>query len=531
MELDSTTYSNDTLFGIQHDGERAVLAAWYIFVVVSSLLGDTAILVGSIKYRAFELNKATVAFIQHIAAADLGFTSTYLAFQLISIIAKKQIYGPWICFAIPYFGHYFATAGVLLICLMTVSKLVMMSFPLRSWTGDEAQKICTGMWVLSLYYPIVFLAVDKSDVYFDYRSYSCMYGYTSDVWRYLQSIIFVIIPVLPNVVLVIATVILLVKAQKFVSKSRKSLRWQGILTVLLTAIVFTMAFLPYSIYCILEKSVGVTPTSIKFFFSLYYRISVACMALSALSNFFIYSLTVRSFRAFLRARLHLAFRTRFHLAAFLFSSTNSAERTRTPQQAGISEDSLQIVVERLRRENFNMKEIAARNSAGNTPAGGTPTGGNSTRNTSVGSLGDIPEITAGNVGDNWTRGNSTKNTPLGSLGDIPEIPAGNVGDVANGNVREMSSRDVSVGDVFDEDAGDSPFGDASAGDVVDEDIGNVPSRDGSIDDVFDEEPEDIPNPGTSVGHIPAGSVRAGDAPTSVWNVSDGGFEEEYSVNY
>ena len=502
MELDSITYSNSTLFGIQHDGERAILAAWYLFVVISSLLGDTAILVGSIKYRAFELNKATVAFIQHIAVADLGFTATYLAFQLVSIIAKKQIYSHVICLAIPYFGHYFATAGVLMICLMTVSKLVMMYFPLRSWTGDEAQRICAGMWVLSLYYPITFLAVDKGDVYFDYRSYSCMYGYSSEVWRILQSIIFVIIPVLPNVILVISTVILLVKAQKFVSKSRKSLRWQGILTVLLTAIVFTMAFLPYSIYCILEKFVGVTPTSIKFFFTLYYRISVACMALSALSNFFIYSLTVRSFRAFLRARLHIAFRTRFHLAAFLFSSTNSAaERTRTPQQAGVSEDSLQIVVERLRRENFNMREIAARNSAGNTPAGGTPTGGNSTRNTSVGSLGDIPEI--------------------------------DVRDIAIGDVGEMASRDASVGDVFGEEPGDSPFGDASAGDVVAEDIGIVPSRDGhgSIDDVFDDELEDNPNLGTSVGHIPASSVRAGDVPTSVWNVSDGGFEEEYSVNY
>ena len=67
----SKNYSNYALFGIHNDVERLAYAGWLMLVVVSSFLGDTLILVASIRYNAFRLHRMVVVYIQHIAACDL----------------------------------------------------------------------------------------------------------------------------------------------------------------------------------------------------------------------------------------------------------------------------------------------------------------------------------------------------------------------------------------------------------------------------------------------------------------------------
>ena len=64
-------FSNSTKFGIKNDTERYLWASWFVFVFLSSLLGDSLILIASIKYKAFNLHKMIVTFIQHIAVSDL----------------------------------------------------------------------------------------------------------------------------------------------------------------------------------------------------------------------------------------------------------------------------------------------------------------------------------------------------------------------------------------------------------------------------------------------------------------------------
>ena len=316
----SHNYSNGTLFGIRSDGERYAYAGWYLLVIIASLLGDTTILISTIKYNAINLNKATVTFIQHIAVADLGFATTYLLSMFVSTIARRQVYGEVVCISIPYCGYYFVTSGALSISGMTLTKLLRLKFPLKSrtrWYGEHARKICAGIWLSALYYPVALFIVDKSDVYFDYRLYNCMYGYSSPKWKWLQPIISIIIPVIPNLVIVSTTILMLLEARKAVRLSHKHLRWQGILTAMLTAIVFTLAFLPYAIYFISEQFVAKNPSSpVKdLFYSQFYRVAIACTAINTMSNFFIYSLTVKSFRGFLC--------TRFYLVVSYFSTTTS----------------------------------------------------------------------------------------------------------------------------------------------------------------------------------------------------------------
>ena len=54
--------SNKTIYGI--DAARYTWAGYFLFVIISSLIGDTTILIASIRYKAFKLHKVTVTIIQ-----------------------------------------------------------------------------------------------------------------------------------------------------------------------------------------------------------------------------------------------------------------------------------------------------------------------------------------------------------------------------------------------------------------------------------------------------------------------------------
>ena len=66
--------------------EKRFWVGYLILVLVSSIFGDTVILVVSAKQHAFKLNVIIVAIIQHMAACDLIISVTYVGPTIISII-------------------------------------------------------------------------------------------------------------------------------------------------------------------------------------------------------------------------------------------------------------------------------------------------------------------------------------------------------------------------------------------------------------------------------------------------------------
>ena len=67
-------YHNKTIYAIKNDASRYAWAGYFLFVLISSLVGDTTILIASLKYRAINLHKVIVVTIQHIALCDLMVT-------------------------------------------------------------------------------------------------------------------------------------------------------------------------------------------------------------------------------------------------------------------------------------------------------------------------------------------------------------------------------------------------------------------------------------------------------------------------
>ena len=138
-------------------GERCIWITYLLIVLLSSLIGDSIILIATIKYNAIKLNKFLVTIMQHIAVCDILASVTYVLPTMISLIANKWILGD----AIAYIHVYLDTAGLvssnILICALICSKLLLLEFPLhaRRWTLTKAHITCACIWILAFSAPAI----------------------------------------------------------------------------------------------------------------------------------------------------------------------------------------------------------------------------------------------------------------------------------------------------------------------------------------------------------------------------------------
>ena len=142
----NVSFTNYTEFGIHNTGERYTWVVLYtIFIIVSSLIGDSVILVASIKYNAFKLHKAIVAIMQHLAVCDI-ITSLSLTHFLISMIAEWNILGSFLCYAKAYITYYSFPTSYYLTAALTTTKALMLKFPFQAsdWTKMRAHLVCGG---------------------------------------------------------------------------------------------------------------------------------------------------------------------------------------------------------------------------------------------------------------------------------------------------------------------------------------------------------------------------------------------------
>ena len=278
------------------------MAGWYILILCSSLLGDTTILVASIKYKAFELPKIVVTIIQHLAVCDLTMALFYLLPSIVSLIANGWVLGSTLCYINIYVCYYGITVGSFLIATITTSKYLLLRYPLRGgiWFKRNAQKICVGVWLFCLYTPISFFWTGRSDVSFDFRTYSCMYGFSSPAWKILNPCLAVLGGALPNTTIVVTTILLLKKARK---AAKGNLRWQGIATVLLTVVVYMSGFTLFTLYHMLEPFLEKNPSMPTSFDAHFFKIAWVFLSFNITGNFFVYSFTVESFQNFLKTKI------------------------------------------------------------------------------------------------------------------------------------------------------------------------------------------------------------------------------------
>ena len=294
--------SNKTEFSLQNDYLRYTWAAYNIFILLSALLGDGIILIASIKYRALKLHKFIVATIQHIAVCDLFVAVISVFPRVLSLIADGWIFGDDLIYVAAYGIYYFNAVGLLLISVMTCGKLFLLKFPFRArlLTSLTGQLVCTAMWILGSTMIVAVFIVEKGDVLFDYRTYDCRIGFSAKIWKWLKPVLVGVVALIPNFLVIVTTLYLLAIARSIAQRGGDNLRWQGIVSTILVAIVYCLSILPYIIYTFVGYSgVGFANDPHSFFRTHYNRLVKSFIFINTISNFYIYTMTVTSFRQFL----------------------------------------------------------------------------------------------------------------------------------------------------------------------------------------------------------------------------------------
>ena len=310
-------YTNtSSIYAIHSNTVRYTWTTYYVFVLLSSLLGDSTILIASVKYRAFRLHDFIIVLIQHIAVCDILVSLTNAFPMMVSLMYGEWVLGEMWCRVTPYPVYCTNSASIMLISAMTTSRLILLRTPRkqRCFTAERAHAMCAAIWVFSLGLPIMFLLVDKNDIGFDQRIYLCDYAFSSAIWRWLLPVMTSVVMYIPAILTGLSTVPLvlyLCKARRVARRSGGSRRWQGIMTAVLTAIVYSISILPYAVYRIIQSYFG--PTS--FIHTHFFRLAVSFLSLNTISNFYIYSMTVQSFRRFLSASFDRTPRSRTYVAA------------------------------------------------------------------------------------------------------------------------------------------------------------------------------------------------------------------------
>ena len=297
---------NKTLYAIRDDAERSLLILWNFTVIVSSLIGDSIILIATIKYRAIKLHKLVITVMQHMAVCDLIQTVLRVFPGTLAIISDRWVVGELLCHVEVNVTWASVPVTVLLTCAMTTLKLITVKCPLRSraWSTRLGHKICFALWFLALcwYTPllVVRLLYIGDTVHLSFIEYGCAYDRLSPsvpiwyTWYFPISV--AVLSIFSFTTLIVTSVLLLIVASRAASQHGETLRWEGVTTVLLTVGVFFLSYLPFSLWlmaylCGVEKST----TSI--------RAIIHITNLNIMANFFVYSLTVRSFRHFLKVKI------------------------------------------------------------------------------------------------------------------------------------------------------------------------------------------------------------------------------------
>ena len=140
----------------------------------------------------------------------------------------------------------------------------------------------------------------RDTIHFKYQLYSCNYDPLSlraPSW-YLQYSLVTLVTgsILSYTTLLLTSSLLLTVAKRTASLHGETLRWEGVTTVLLTVGVVLVSYLPGSVVRV-SSLMGVSYSSSCF------RATYHLVELNVMSNFFVYSLTMRSFREFLRLKV------------------------------------------------------------------------------------------------------------------------------------------------------------------------------------------------------------------------------------
>ena len=345
--MESNNYS---IYAIHDPVERFACSTFLFSLLLASILGNTLILVATLRYNALTLDKITVTLITHIACSDLGLALTTILPRSVSMTADRLVFGEFLFVLRVYTGYFFYQASVFLVCALNISKLTCIMFGLQARLRSRRTGHLVGgmMWVLSLTWPIFFIFVNPRDLYFDYRVYVSNYAFTDAIWGRFMPVLGALLGTVPNLVVMVTTVWLLIVACRASRRTTRhtTIKWQGITTVCMIAVVYCVSNVPFTISILAEKSLTQYDSDgnpVGWFYIGYHRFAWNIVPLNNVGNVFIYTWSIMSFRRFVLTKV---LRRKWHVnngvTTRIATATSELGSTRVPRSPGPSRRAIHL---------------------------------------------------------------------------------------------------------------------------------------------------------------------------------------------
>jgi hypothetical protein len=320
---------NNTLAEIPDNEERVLWVIFHVLITLSTLLGEILILLGTLRYKAIKLHGVIVVIIQHLAVSDLTMTVFRVIPNILSLTTGRWVLGTFLCHLNLNLTFITTSTTAMLTCVLSTCKLLIVQYPLRTrtWSRKRAHTVCALVWLVSALQPHqiihMFFTTSKS-LYFDHTYYFCNVAISltqTPVWFvwFAYSVSYLAFLVM-FLLLLTTSALLLHAARESALRHGESVKWQGILTVILTVVVFLTSYLPsFTVSLLVRLSSTLNPSSVV------KRGMLFMESVNVTANFFVYTLTLGSFREFLSGRIH-------YLARQLGWSSHTAQTLRQIQR-------------------------------------------------------------------------------------------------------------------------------------------------------------------------------------------------------
>lgn len=293
---------NQSLFEITDELHKGLLISWCFILGIFSIIGNTIVIIASVKYKALRLDKVSVTLIKHIGFADVCYALVVILVVGWSLVENRWPLSHVMCHVSVYLQYFLALVDINIIWVLNVAKLTCILYPFRARLRSQntGYILAASMWLFSNIYPLQNAAMRRT-VYFDYRSYRCANLHTPDEWEWLDPLNTLIFFLTPNIIVVVTTVWLLVYTNKCAAIHK-----QAVVTMVTVSLVFCISYAPIGVYLVAEKWIIEAAGDRKhenFFYLQLYRYGTLVKFINNSINPVIYYLTISSFRKFVREKV------------------------------------------------------------------------------------------------------------------------------------------------------------------------------------------------------------------------------------
>lgn len=151
-----------------------LLITWSLLTAVVCLVGNYFVLAGTIQHNAIRLDKLSLVLIKNLAASDIFNTVFVVLPGIGTLYTGRALFQDnlVVCTLHSYILFLVPVCNSLMVCALTLNKLLILLNPLKTLSGGEKTgwSVAVGAWLSGLVPAVLYLIIGERTIVFDTRT-------------------------------------------------------------------------------------------------------------------------------------------------------------------------------------------------------------------------------------------------------------------------------------------------------------------------------------------------------------------------